>query len=939
MKGSKVVLPTLSAFLQTHYKLNDDERKSTHTKIKSAELDISGGNFVIPPEELSTFYSIYYNEVFVNKKNTYLTESQTVAGNALAIDFDFRYSYDITEKQHTKEQFQQVILEYLEELQKLYVFKQDTPFNIYVFEKPHVNRNLKDKLTKDGIHMIIGIKSDYIMQCILRERMLSVLPDILKLPIINTWVTVLDEGISKGTTNWQLYGSRKPGNEAYVLTQMYNVSNTATATAKQCVFEMNEQNIITYNMSTNFEKLSVQYEHNPVFEMHPDIIEEHNRRLTKKTQIQRPASNTIINILNASNDDINTIQDADIVNKEILDRAVNIMIDKFRPEEYISANAHAFAQLLPAMYYEPGSHVLNRNVAFALKRTDERLFLSWILLRSKAEDFDYSTIPELRNTWTNHFNVNNAKGFSHRSIKYWANQHDPEGVKEIQKSSMSFYVDQAIGSTTAYDIALVLKQQHKDVYAYIPSGKRDGEWHKFEGHRWKRDKGLAIRANISTTLFEIFEAKRKEYATIHATFAPKDESNECKTNKSKLDNTQFICRMCKSTGQKECILREAAELLNNNDFVESMDANPNLIGFENGVMDFTDKMFREGFPEDYITKSTKVDYMSEEEIEKNPEDYKSIMSIMDTIFPLEDLRQYMWEHLASCTIGNTLNQTFNIYWGSGSNGKSIIVELMSRAIGDYKGVVPISWITEKRTKIGGTCDEIIKLKGVRYAVLQEASKGSILNEGLMKDISSGDDIQARGMYKESEIFTPQFTLGLCTNNLLGINSNDDGTWRRIKKIDFLAKFIDDGEEYEADTPYVFKKNKELKLLLPKIAPMFATLLVNIALKTRGIVNDCQTVKLSSAKYRRQQDSITMFIEDRLIKTGVATDIIRKRGVFQEFKTWFTNENGNSSKQMPKSDELYMCLDAKMPKCKSGGWCKVKFADLSDEIPDEFGEVS
>ena len=153
----------------------------------------------------------------------------------------------------------------------------------------------------------------------------------------------------------------------------------------------------------------------------------------------------------------------------------------------------------------------------------------------------------------------------------------------------------------------------------------------------------------------------------------------------------------------------------------------------------------------------------------------------------------MHDHLASCLIGANKNQTFNVYHGSGSNGKSIIADLMSVTLGEYKGTVPITLVTDARGKIGGTSDEVLKLKGVRYAVMQEPSKGVKLNEGIMKELTGGDPIQARGLYSESEIFEPQFSLVVCTNNLFDIESNDDGTWRRIRKCDFLAKFIDEGE--------------------------------------------------------------------------------------------------------------------------------------------------
>jgi hypothetical protein len=79
-------------------------------------------------------------------------------------------------------------------------------------------------LTKDGVHIIIGIQLDHILQMMLRDKIVSKIGEIWELPLINGWDAVFDEGISKGTTNWQMYGSRKPGNQAYELTQYYLVS-------------------------------------------------------------------------------------------------------------------------------------------------------------------------------------------------------------------------------------------------------------------------------------------------------------------------------------------------------------------------------------------------------------------------------------------------------------------------------------------------------------------------------------------------------------------------------------------------------------------------------------------------------------------------------------------------------------------------------------------
>jgi hypothetical protein len=72
--------------------------------------------------------------------------------------------------------------------------------------------------------MIIGLQVDHVCQGILRKRVMNKIETIWNdLPIINSWDEVFHEGITKGHTNWQLYGSRKPNNKQYRLTYVYDV--------------------------------------------------------------------------------------------------------------------------------------------------------------------------------------------------------------------------------------------------------------------------------------------------------------------------------------------------------------------------------------------------------------------------------------------------------------------------------------------------------------------------------------------------------------------------------------------------------------------------------------------------------------------------------------------------------------------------------------------
>ena len=622
----------------------------------------------------------------------------------------------------------------------------------------------------------------------------------------------------------------------------------------------------------------------------------------------------------------------DIKDSETLEKAVNIMLKQFKSNEYEIIETHYFTQALPSKYYDPGSHLTNRMVAFALKHTDDRLFLSWVKLRSKASDFDYNSIPELYSLWKK-FHKTNQDGIkvTRKSIMYWVRKDNFEEYEKIKQNTIDYYLEKAFETGTEYDIAMVLKQMYKDKYVCVSYDKK-GIWYQFRNHRWVSDRGLSLRSKISEELYILLISKVEQMAKEVFEYQDDDERKAFLQKKMKIIGELSI--KMKRTSDKDHIMREAAEIFYDGEFIRNMDTNKNLMCFNNGVVDFVNETFREGYPEDYITKSTKINYLSYDENINNA-DFKQIAAeieeFMNKLFPIKDLNRYMRDHLASCLIGANKNQTFNVYHGSGSNGKSIIADLMAVTLGEYKGTVPITLVTDVRGKIGGTSDEVLKLKGVRYAVMQEPSKGVKLNEGIMKELTGGDPIQARGLYSESEIFEPQFSLVVCTNNLFDIESNDDGTWRRIRKVDFLSKFVDEGETFNDETPYIYHKDKSLKDKLPSFAPVFASMLVKRAFETGGIVADCDTVLNASNKYRKGQDHIAAFVSDKVIKTGDDRHKIKKTELKKEFDMWFQETQG--SRKVPKGEELYEYMNKRFGACKSTGWVGIKIIYPEEEEED------
>ena len=185
-------------------------------------------------------------------------------------------------------------------------------------------------------------------------------------------------------------------------------------------------------------------------------------------------------------------------------------------------------------------------------------------------------------------------------------------------------------------------------------------------------------------------------------------------------------------------MKEAKELFYDPDlkFLDLLDSDPYLLCFKNGVLDIKEKRFRPGRPDDYLEKFTNIDYIPLDRI-KHKKTIDEINDFMAKLFPREQQRIYMWEHLASIILGVNLSQKMHIYIGSGSNGKSVLTDLLSQCLGDYYAVVPISLISQARQKQGSASPDIVALKGLRMAVMQEPSKNDQINDGAMKELTSG----------------------------------------------------------------------------------------------------------------------------------------------------------------------------------------------------------
>ena len=928
MKNSNRQPPINYQSYLTQYKhQKGDPTKMTNTRIGNQEMGIFGGSFSIP--NYSEFLDIYRKEVFLKGNPEYLTEVQLEKG-PLLVDVDLRHEYSVTSRQYTSEHIADLVDLYLGIFKTAFQIDDNAVIPAYIFQKPNVNRVAEDKLTKDGVHIIFGISCDHAAQQVIRQKVLAEVGDVWSagdLKITNSWDKVFDEGISKGSTNWQLIGSRKPGNEVYRLIGIF----TATFDGSDQEFSTIYADASTFDMAKDIYKLSARYpdHYDPLMTrtFHNECLSLKNSSGSTRTQMVR---NPTLNI-----PEINPLS---VRSKDQLEICLKQYLDNISSEHYKEYEAYAYTMTLPPTYYEPGSYDRWFAVGCALRNISDALFIVWLAFSAQSSVWQFSQITDLWDFWQK-FDLKSKSGLTLRSIMYWSKNDAYAKYKEVRESSLDYYIDLTLdcgltdmsiiskgkSGATDYDIAKLLCQLKRDLYV-CASIKHD-IWYQHKNHRWVQiEAGSSLNMAISTEMRALYAKKAEQINEALAEIESEDDP-KAKYLDARLQKVLDIYARLGRTNDKKNIMHESRHLFFDENFSENIDTNPHLLCCKNGVWDFKEKIFRDGKPEDYISMSTNINYIPLSDKTKAIE--SEISDFMAKLFPEEALREYMWEHLSSTLVGTALNQTFNNYLGGGRNGKSVLVSLMTKTLGEYKGELPLTAVvTQRRVGVGGLSPEIVKLKGKRYAVMQEPRQGDILNEGILKELTSGmDAIQARGLFTDTITFIPQFKLVVCANILPEIKAQDHGTWRRIRVIPFKSLFTENPVDNDPHKPYQFLLDPAIDEKFDEWKTVFLAMLVDRVLKTCGRVNDCDIVMKASNEYKHKQDVITQFIEEKIVKTIGKT--AKTTAVNESFKRWHEDNFGTKG---PQPKELHSQLDRIFGQKDNDGWKGIEI--LYDTAPRE-----
>jgi len=931
MPGKKNILED---FLRNHQhkKVPNSKSTHTHTRIGNKDCGLYGGSYFISEDELDNFYRIYMDKVFNDGTDDYLTERQAKEDDSVSpilIDLDFKYDETITKRQHNASTIESIIGVYLEKMKTMFHFNENRQIPVYVFEKKTINRLIKDDkvIVKDGIHLLIGVQCERKAHTKLRELVIEDIGDFLNdLPLTNSITDIVDDSIATGNTNWQLYGSKKPGNERYNLTYHYN----CTLNDNDEFELLKKDDLVKYKKNVcDFKKLSAHYKGNVQLELKPHIIELFNT--IKPAKVRSITREETFNIAN-----VTSVEHLERICEELMD------VDMSISANYIFKETHDYLMIIDSTYSDNYKQWIE--VGWALKNTDDRLFISWMLFSAKSQKYqnDFSDV-NIKNTIIGHYEMwkdfkKDDTCLTSKSIGYWAKScyAGKKGVENkwetLQKTSIEYYIDQAIKSKGCdYDMGLIIHCKFKE--HFILADHKNNVWFVYNKNRWNVIQGEPeILTIISSTIYDMLQDKMIAVVNFLHNQNLDQESKEHKQYEEKITTILKIASNCRNESKKKGMLASVKQLFYDKEFIQKSDQYNHLLSFDNGVFDFNEKKFRTGRPEDYITIGVGYDYIPIEQIKtKYQKEEREIKEFFTQIYPQTELSNFIWELLASLLIGGNLNQKFYIFIGKGSNGKSIVMDLIAEVMGEYCGVLPAQLITNERHKLGGTQTEMMALKNKRIAIASEPRKGDKLNDGVMKELTGGTDkIVARGLYSNPVEFIPQFKPIVCTNNLYDIADKSDGVWRRIDKVDHISYFTDEKPDPSKNK---FAKDKGINKKFASWKAVLMSLLVEIACVKQGIVTPCDIVSESSKSYRNEQDITAEFINARIVQED-GVKISRKGELYQEFKLYITDMRGGKP---PSANELYTAMDSKFGLySQNKGWknCRISFDDDNDNDNDD-----
>ena len=390
--------------------------------------------------------------------------------------------------------------------------------------------------------------------------------------------------------------------------------------------------------------------------------------------------------------------------------------------------------------------------------------------------------------------------------------------------------------------------------------EEEGCFLKYDGTIYKRMKQVDIAQdiiNICSVLVEqivITLAKQHAELDVRNKKLPDDLQDW-------LDNFSKANKHLHKAASIESVIKMAKYKLYDSSLKDKMDLDPNLLGCQNGVIDLRTGRLIVQDSSLFVSKQSAASFKGLDH--PTPD----ISNFFDSIFNGEDeVIAYVQKLLGYGITGLCQEERFVVFYGSGSNGKSVLNKLIKSVLGAYWGVMSRDCVfkSERPLSAGAATPHLAQLKGLRISVLDDCSEDETLDDGTIKKMSSGVPMEARLLHRNPEIFTPTHLPIICTNHLPKINVIDEAIERRLELVPF-ANSYKHPHQIDEDNPRHKPIDTSLgdKLQQPEALEQMLAWLVKGAVSWYQEGLGKQPLALRSAKdeYYEQFDEVGKFIKE------------------------------------------------------------------------------
>lgn len=314
----------------------------------------------------------------------------------------------------------------------------------------------------------------------------------------------------------------------------------------------------------------------------------------------------------------------------------------------------------------------------------------------------------------------------------------------------------------------------------------------------------------------------------------------------------------RSLGYRKTLIQDAQDELRGR--AADFDREPFLFNVKNGTLNLETMQLQRHDPADRLSKMANVIY---DPAAKSERFERFIMEITESNQERADMLQ---KALGYCLKGEANEECYFTAIGEKTrNGKGTLFDTVLNSFGGYGAQMDFNTISRSGAKDGSRATpDVARLIGIRFVLANEPEKGVCVNEALLKQITGNDDITARPLYGDLIEFKPVFKLFVTANSKPTVSDDSLFTSNRIKLLPFTRHFS--GDERDANLKSSFR-TEESK------SGIFNWILEGYKLYLAEGLKDTAEMKSLTAEYRRENDYIGLYLDDRVdLETGRTSTI-------------------------------------------------------------------